>query len=166
MFAVSAVVLLCAVYNTDAHATNGVGFVNMPVILEQAPQAKATRARLQKEFSGRRQKLEDCGEDIGELDRMLRREGREMEKSRRDRMIDRIKKRRRECNDLREEFEADFNRRRTEELNTLQKQISAVIRGIADRRKFKMIVGPPIIYVDDQMDLTTEVLDALSRESQ
>ncbi len=146
-------------------ADAGVGFVNIPVIMDKAPQAKIAREKLQREFSGRRKQLDDCRRDIEDLDRKLRREGRDMEKSRRDRMIARIKSRRRECGDLREEFEADFNRRRGEELNELQKQISGVIERIAEKRELKLIVGPPVIYVDEQRNLTEEVLDALARES-
>ena len=143
----------------------GSGFVNISVIMEKAPQARTAREKLQQEFSGRREELEECGRDIEDLDRRLRREGRDMEKSRRDRMIDKIKKRRKECGGLQEEFEADFNRRRSEELGELQKRISGVIESIAKQRQFKLIVGPPIIYVDEQMNLTEEVLSRLSRES-
>ncbi len=146
-----------------AHA-GVVGFVNIPVIMEKAPQAQAAREKLQHEFSGRRKNLEECGKELENLDQMLRREGRDMEKSRRNQMIEKVKKRRRECGDLREEFEADFNRRRSEELGKLQKQISKVIDTIAARRKFELIVGPPIIYADEQVNLTEEVLKTLSSE--
>ena len=160
-------VLLSALLITagmSANADASVGFVNIPKIMEEAPQAKAARQKLQREFSSRREELEECGETIKDLDRMLRREGRDMEKSRRERTIDKIRKERRECDDLRTDFETDFNKRRNEELNELQKEITEVIEDIARKGGFKMIVGPPIIYVDDQMNLTEEVLKILSRE--
>ncbi len=148
-----------------AVGAEGVGVVNVPAIMDKAPQAKDVRERLEQEFSSRRKQLQDCGEEIDDLDRMLRREGREMEKSRRDRMIDRIKRRRRECGDFRQEFEVDFNRRRSEELNALQKQISEVIKEIAERRKIELIFQHgPIIYADEKVNLTDEVLDALTRK--
>ncbi len=147
-----------------AGAAEGIGFVNVPAIMDKAPQSRDAREKLEREFSSRRKKLQECGEEIDNLDRTLRRDGREMKKSDRDRMIDRVRKKRRECGDFRQEFEADFNKRRGEELDTLQKQVSGVIKEIAEKRKLKLILGPPIVYADEEVNLTQEVLDALSRE--
>ena len=142
-----------------------VGFVNIPTIMAKAPQAKSAREKLQQEFSSRRREIESCSREIEDLDQMLRRDGRSMEKSRRDRMIDKARKENRECDGLKEEFEADFNRRRGEVLKELEQQISKIIKNIAQRQDIKLIVGPPVVYIDEQMNLTEEVLDALSRES-
>ncbi len=146
-------------------ADSPVGFVNIPAIMDQAPQAKAARERLQQEFSGRRKAIESCSRDIEEIDRTLRSEGRNMEEGKRNRMIEEIRNIRRDCNRLKEDFDADFNRRRREELLELEQQITAVINRIAKERDFKLIVGPPIVYVDERMNLTKEVLDALSRDN-
>ena len=159
-----AVSLVAVIWFSSVYADDGVGFVNIPKIMDKAPQAKAAREKLQREFSSQREELDECGESIKNQDRVLRREGRDMEKSRRERMIDRIKKKRRECDDIRVEFETEFNQRRNEELTKLQEQITGVIEDIAKKGKFKMIVGPPIIYVDEQMNLTEDVLNVLSRE--
>lgn len=148
----------------DSAAAEGIGFVNVPEIMDKAPQSRDAQEKLEREFSPGRKKLQECSEEIDNLDRTLRRDGREMEKARRDRMIDRVKKRRRECGDFKEEFEADFNKRRSEEINALQKQINGVIKKIAERKKLMLILGPPVVYADDQVNLTQEVLDALSRE--
>ena len=157
--------LAAAACLSGANVAAEVGFVNIPLIMDKAPQAKAAREKLQQEFSGRRAELEDCRKDIENLDGMLRREGRDMKKSRRDRMIDEVRSRRRECGHLREAFEEDFNRRRSEELSTLQKQISRAVEDIAEKRGLNLIVGPPIIYVDERKNLTDKVLDTLSREN-
>ena len=147
------------------HAADpAVGFVNIPAIMEQAPQARAARERLQQEFAGRRDDIESCSREIEDIDRTLRSEGRDMEKSRRDRLIEQIRNTRRDCDRFKEDFEADFNRRRREELVELEQQITQVINRIAKERNFKLIVGPPIVYIDEQMNLTEEVLDALSRD--
>ena len=49
-------------------------------------------------------------------------------------------------------------------MEVLQTRIYKVIKSIAVKRDFKLIMGPPVIYADDQVDLTKEVLDVLSRE--
>ena len=159
-------VLIATAWLPGADAADaGVGFVNIPAIMQKAPQAKAAREKLQQEFAGRREALEDCQDEIQDLDSKLRRDGRNIEKRRQERMIDRVKSRRRECGKQKEEFEADFNKRRSEELSTLQKQISSVIERIAKKRSFNLIVGPPIIYVDEQRNLTDEVIKTLEREN-
>jgi outer membrane protein len=145
-------------------ADPAIGFVNVPAIMEQAPQARAARERLQREFSGRRKDIETCSREIEEIDQTLRSEGRNMGKSKRDRLIERIQDVRRDCDRLKEDFDADFNRRRREELLELEQKITGVINRIAKEKNFKLIVGPPVVYVDERMNLTKEVLDALSRD--
>lgn len=148
------------VYAADAR----IGFVNIPLIMNKAPQARAARDKLQREFSGRREQIESCSRDIEDIDRTLRSEGRDMGKSRRERLIENIRKLRRTCDRLKEDFEADFSRSRAEVLRELEQQITRIINRIAEEKNFSLIVGPPVIYVDEQMNLTGDVLDALSRE--
>ncbi len=142
--------------------TPPVGFVNIPKIMEDSPQAKAAQKRLQNEFSDTRDELNACREGVGRLDNKLRSEGKDMDTDRRERMIETITRKQRECSEIQNDLQSKFNKRRSEELNQLQKLISQVIRQIAESKAIDLIVGPPaVLYKSEQIDLTEAVLKAL-----
>ena len=138
-------------------------FVNVPEIMKESLQAQAAKNRLEKEFSSQKKELDECDEDLDILDGKLRRQGREMEKGKRERMLDTIRQKQRECKELSNKIGAAYNARRSEELEKLNKVIYSVIEKIAKEKNIGLIVGPPIIYTNDQVDLTDVVLEELSR---
>lgn len=143
-----------------------VGFVNIPVIMENSSQAKAAQKRLRDEFTEPRDELDECRDGFNRLDKKLKREGKEMEEKRRQRMIDTVMRKRRECDELQDDLQKEFNDRRSEELGDLQKLIYAVVKKIAEKENIDLVLGPPVVYKNDQVDLTDMVLDELSKREE
>ena len=141
-----------------------VRYVNVPKLMQEAPQAQAAKERLRNKFSKQKKELEECNEDVDILDGKLRRDGREMEKVARDRMLETIGRKRRECSELTDELQEKYNTNRNAELEELNKLIYGIIEKMAESKEIDLIIGPPIIYTKDQVDLTEAVLDELSRK--
>lgn len=160
--AIAVSMLLVLIPHWSFAQNSKVGFVSIPKIMENSAPAKAARKRLQNEFSDTRDELNACSEGLERLDKKLRSEGKEMDEDRRERMIETITRKRRECDEVRTDLESKLNKRRSEELDDLQELIAKAVRKIAEDRKVDLIVGPPtVLYRSDQIDLTEAVLKEL-----
>ena len=141
-----------------------IGFVNTAELLDKAPQAEAARDRLEQEFAPRdrdlvaeqralRKKEDDLANDGGLLSDSQRRD---LERE--------ILALRRELKRSQEAFREDFNFRRNEELNKLQRHIYEAIVELAKEERFDLIVNDgAVIYVSDQVDITDKVLERLAQ---
>ncbi len=150
-------------YVTGAHAADlKIGFVNAARILDQAPQAVLARNRLQKEFAPRDQGLVEAQRTMREMEDQLATEGAQMSESQRRRLERDIIARKREINRSREALREDFNIRRNEELEKLQRQVYEAIVNLAKQEEFDLIVNDgAVIYASEQIDITDRVLQLL-----
>lgn len=142
-----------------------IGFVNTNEILQKSPQAKAVTNRLRREFEGRESRIQDCNDEFWKLDGTLRREGRTMKESKREKMVSQARSKKRECEELQSRFQEDLNRRRNEEVSNFQKEVIETVERLAKKRGLSVVLNATaVIYVDEQVDLTEQVLDALARK--
>ncbi|MGU9978078.1 MAG: OmpH family outer membrane protein [Candidatus Oxydemutatoraceae bacterium WSBS_2016_MAG_OTU14] len=163
MIAALTMMLTSAVY-AQGETNSKIGFVNIPLIMEESSQAKEAQKRLRERFSDTREELSECSKSLELLDTKLRSEGKDMTEDRRERMIETITRKRRECGEIQSELQSKFNKKRGEELQGLQKLISRIITDIAEEEKFNIVLGPPVLYKDKQADLTDKVLKRLNKE--
>jgi outer membrane protein len=139
-----------------------IGYVDMKVVLDNAPQVIAGRAKLDQEFRGRNDAIQmdemradslemriQQGDLTGDSRLRLERELRELKRN-----ISRRKE------DLRDELSF----RRTEEVQQLEAQINVAVREIAERNGYDLIVSSPVIYASPQMDITDLILEQLEVE--
>ena len=142
-----------------------VGFVNIARIMQDAPQAKAAKERLEKEFSERNDRLRESEGQIGKLEDKLRRNGDKMEAKRRKRLEREIISKGRKLRSRKEDFQSDFTERRNEELAGIQKMVAKVISDLAKEQKFDLIVSEPVIYASERIDVTARVLKVLEKRA-
>lgn len=160
----AALVLVClpALGQTSSQK---IGFVNTNEILQKSPQAKAVTNRLRREFEGRESRVQDCNDAFWKLDSSLRREGRTMDESKRERMVGQARSKKRECEELQSRFQEDLNKRRNEEVSIFQREVIETVERLAKRRGLAIVLNPTaVIYVDEKVDLTEQVLDALAKK--
>ena len=149
---------------TGAYAA-GVGFVNISIVMQKAPQSISAIERLEKEFDKKDGELLELEDDIRKGEILLRRTARSMEEEKRERLQNRIISMKREFKERREEFKEAFNKRRTEEQAKIQEEVLNIIKDIAKERDFDIIVSEPILYADDQVNLTDQVLGVLEKRA-
>ena len=150
---------------TTASYASGVGFVNVSIVMQKAPQSISAIKRLEKEFDKKDAELLDLEEDIRKGEILLRRSSRSMDEAKRERLEKRVISMKREFKERREEFREEFNKRRTEEQSKIQKQVLEIIKNIAKDKGFDVVVSEPVLYADDQVNLTDQVLDILKKRA-
>jgi len=145
-----------------SYADLKVGFVNIPAVLEKAPQAEKAKKRLEKEFSPRDKQLVAQQKEIQSLDEKLTKDAAVMGESARVNLEKDILNKKRDAKRAQQEFSEDFNVRRNEELGKLQRRIVEAIREIAKDQNFDLLLTDGVIYASDKIDVTSQVQQKLS----
>jgi outer membrane protein len=145
-----------------AYADLKIGVVNIPAVLEKAPQAGKAKKRLEQEFKPRDNQLVAQQKELQELQAKLTKEGSVMSDSQRNRLEQDIQNKMRDAKRTQQEFSEDFNTRRNEELGKLQRRIVEAIRAIAKDQDFDLILTDGVIYSSDQMDITSQLQQKLA----
>jgi outer membrane protein len=138
-----------------------IGFVNIPAVLEKAPQAEKAKKRLELEFSPRDKQLLSQQKEIQTKEEKMTRDGAVMGESERSNLEKDILNKKRDAKRSQQEFSEDFNARRNEELGKLQRRIVEAIRAIAKDQRFDLLLTDGVIYASEQIDVTTQVQQKL-----
>ncbi len=138
-----------------------IGFVNIPAVLEKAPQAEKAKKRLEMEFSPRDKQLLAQQKEIQSKEERMTRDGTVMSESERNNLEKEILNKKRDAKRSQQEFSEDFNARRNEELGKLQSRIVEAIRLIAKDQNFDLLLTDGVIYASEQIDVTAQVQQKL-----
>jgi outer membrane protein len=139
-----------------------IGFVNIPAVLEKAPQAEKAKKRLEQEFSLRDKQLVAQQKEIESMAEKTSKDAAVMGKSEQAKLEKDISIKKRDTQRAQQEFSQDFNVRRKEELGKLQSHIVEVIRGIAKDQSFDLLLTDGVIYSGEQIDVTAQVQQKLA----
>lgn len=147
---------------TVAVAELKIGFVNVPKVLEKAPQAESAKKRLEKEFSPRDKSLVAQQKEIQTLEERMTKDAQVMSESERRNLEKDVANKQREAKRAQQEFSEDFNLRRNEELGKLQRKIVEVIRALAKDEGYDLLLTDGVIFAGEQLDVTAQVQKRLS----
>ena len=139
-----------------------IGFVNLPRLLQQAPQANPIRQQLQDEFAPRERQILAEQQTLQGLAQRLERDGALMGEQERRNLERDLNQGGRDLKRRQDEFLEDFNLRQNEELTILQRTLVEQVQAHARERNYDLIVGEPgILFVSEAIDITEAVLAAL-----
>ncbi len=139
-----------------------VGFVNIPSVLEKAPQAEKAKKRLEEKFSPRDKQLVAQQKEIQTLEEKMGRDASVMGETERANLERDILNKKRDAKRSQQEFSEDFNASRNEELGKLQRRIVEAIRAIAKDQNFDLLLTDGVIYASEKIDVTAQVQQKLS----
>ena len=159
-FAVSAGLALLAPFGA-AHAELKIAVVNVPRLLEEAPQAKAAMQALQDEFAPRQRTIVAEQKDLKSKEDKLQRDGAVMAENERRNAEKDLRDGQREMARKQNEYVEDLNLRRNEELGKLQRSLLQEVQTFARGANYDLVVGDGVLYVNETMDITAQVLSAL-----
>jgi outer membrane protein len=145
-----------------SYADLKVGFVNIPAVLEKAPQAEKAKKRLEQKFSPRDKQLVAQQKEIQTMEEKMTRDASVMSDSERSNLEKDIQNKKRDAKRSQQEFSEDFNASRNEELGKLQRRIVEAVRAIAKEQKFDLLLTDGVIYANDEIDITAQVQQKLS----
>jgi len=160
---VAAIVLLAA----TAHAqTNGlrIGVVNVPRLLEQAPQAQSAMAKLQEEFAPRQREIVGLQRSLQEKQQTYDRDGPVMGEAERLNLEREIRDDQRDLEREQADYLEDLNIRRNEELGRLQRSLLQQVQAHARSAGYDLVVAD-VLYYSAAIDITEDVLRGLQESN-
>lgn len=142
-----------------------IGFVNPVKVLEAAPQVQEANLRLEKEFEPRDKRIVATQKEIRRLEENLAKNEAIMGKDEVVELKRDIISKKRDIKREQEEFREDYNIRRSEELDKLQKKIYKTIEALAEEDGYDLIVSDGVIWASKRVDITEKVLVRLRKNS-
>ena len=138
-----------------------IGFVNAIVLLDKAPQTKAAKEKVEREFKARDNQLVNAQKELRQEEEKLKRDGTTMSAADRQKLESKIARLKRELKRDLTDFREDFSIARNREMGKLQKRINEAIIKLAEGEKYDLIVGDSVIYASKRIDITEKVLKIL-----
>ena len=146
---------------STAAADLKIGYVNVPMVLDQAPQAERAKRALEDEFAPRDKLLVSQSKEVKTLEEQLSRDGAIMSESERSKLERDIISKKRDIRRSQEEFREDFNMRRNEELGKLQKEIFEAIRSLAKEENYDLLLTDGVVHASEAIDVTKKIQQKL-----
>jgi len=140
-----------------------IAVVNVPRLLEEAPQAKQAMQALQDEFAPRQRSLVATQKDLKAKEEKLQRDGAVMAENERRNAEKDLRDGQREVARKQNEYVEDLNLRRNEELGKLQRSLLQEVQTFAHAANYDIVVGDGVLYANETMDITAQVLSALQQ---
>ena len=144
-----------------AHAETKIAVVNWQQLLEEAPQAKSAMAALQDEFQPRQKEIVQQQKDLKAKEDKLQRDGAVMAENERRNAEKDLREGQREMARKQNEWVEDLNLRRNEEIGKVQRSLQQEVQAFAKTSGFDLIIGDGVLYRNESLDITAQVLAAL-----
>jgi outer membrane protein len=148
-----------------AQAQMKIAVVNVPRLLEEAPQAKGAMQALQDEFAPRQRDIVTQQKDLKAKEEKLQRDGAVMAENERRNAEKDLRDSQRELARKQNEYVEDLNLRRNEELGKLQRSLLQEVQTYARAQSFDLVLGEGVLYRNESIDITAQILAALQSRS-
>jgi len=137
-----------------------IGVVNVPFLMDRAPQTKAAMDALQEEFAPRQREFAAKAKELEDLTARIQKDAAVMGETERANAEKELRDLRREVSRLQTEFQEDLNLRQNEELGNLQRTLLAEVQTYAQAEGYDLVVGDAL-FVSPTVDITEEMLRAI-----
>ena len=143
-----------------------IGVVNVPALMEQAPQARVAMAALDEEFKPRQREIVARQTELQELTEKVQRDLAVMGETERRNSEKELRDLHREVTRLQTEFREDLNLRRNEELGNLQRSLLKEVQDFAQASGYDLVVGDGVLFASTAVNITENVLRAMEANFQ
>jgi len=140
-----------------------IGFVDIPYLIDQAPQSIAASARLEREFAPRQDAIKAQKREMEDLKRRLS-EGEESlgdnEKSALQRELSKIERRVKRDE---QEFREELNIQKNQEFKKVRVSVLEAIASFAKLHRYDLIISDGVLYADKRIDVSQQILEELQQ---
>jgi outer membrane protein len=159
-------VMVCVFALPAAAQELKIGVVNIPVLLDRAPQTKAVMDSLQEEFAPRQREFLAKQKELEDLTARIQKDVAVMGESERRTAENDLRDLRRDVSRMQQEFREDIELRQNEELGKLQSTLLKAVQDYAQAQEYDLIVGDGVLFASSAVNITDEVLRAVEASFQ
>jgi len=135
-----------------------IGVVNLPALIERAPQTKAAMDALQEEFAPRQREFLAKQKEFEDLQAKAQKDAAVMGETERRNAEKDLRDLQREVARMQNEFREDLNIRQNEEYGLLQRALLKEVQDYAKQNGYDLVVGDGVLYVSGTINITEQVL--------
>jgi outer membrane protein len=143
-----------------------IGVVNVPALMQRAPQGAVAMEALEEEFRPRQLEVVAKQKEFETLSEKVQRDVAVMGETERRNAEKNLRDLQREVARLQTEFQEDLNLRRNEELGNLQRALLKEVQEFAQSAGFDLVVGDGVLYASSAVNITEQVLKAMEANFQ
>ncbi len=156
-----AIIILLLMMSGTAAAQIKIGFVDIPFLIDEAPQAQAASNRLESEFAPRQDLIKEQKAELEILRNELEDDAlgttQRASKEREYRKIERRMKR------DEQEFREELNIQKNQEFKKVRVYVLDAIATFAKRHNYDMIISDGVLFANKTVDVTDKVLFELQQ---
>jgi outer membrane protein len=160
------IALVCAFALPASAQQLKIGVVNIPALMERAPQTKAAMEALQEEFAPRQREFLAKQKEYEELGTKVQKDVAVMGETERRNAEKNLRDLQRDVTRLQTEISEDFNLRRNEEVGLLQRSLLKEVQEYAAQEGYDLVVGDGVLFASSAVNITEEVLRAVEASFQ
>jgi len=147
--------------NSATAAELRVAVVDLQRVMEESPQAENAKKVIEKEFGPREKELIAAQKEVQKLDERMTRDGSMMSESERAKLDREILAKKRDFQRSQETFRDDLAYKQKEFVEKIQRDIVTHVRKYAADKKYDLVLANGVVYANDKIDITDEVLGLL-----
>lgn len=155
-------VLSLGLLGQSVWAETKIGVVNPDRILRESEAAKVAQKKLSSEFASRQNSISVSAKQLKADVEKFQKEAKTLSPSERLNQERKLADQERRLQRRERELREDLNRRRNEEVQNILMRSNKIIREIAEREKYDLIVQEAV-YVGPNVDITEKVIKALGK---
>lgn len=155
-------VLLAATLPAAALAQSPkIGYVDVPYLIDNSPQAKEASTQLEEEFGAAQQQLQEKQQDYQRLQQKLQKDGLVMPESERQEIEQQMRELKRDIQRDEETFREELNIQRNDAFKRVRNAVMQAVQNLAADEGYDLVVGQGALYASDAVDLTERVLERM-----
>ena len=154
-------VFALATLPAQAFAASQVGFVDVPYLIDNSPQAKAASSELEQKFGPKQQKLQQMQQKFQALQQELQKDGLVMSEEDRQAKQQQLRDLKREIQQSQSAFREDLNIQRNNAFKSVREAVMKAVQALAKEEGYDLVVGQGALYASDAVDLTQRVLERM-----
>ena len=164
--AIIGVALVCAFAIPAAAQELKIGFVNVTLLMDRAPQTRAVSESLEEEFAPRQREFVAKQKELEDLTAKIQKDVAVMGETERRNAEKNLRDLQRDVARLQQEFREDLELRQNEVLGELQRALLKELQDYAQAQEYDLIVGDGVLFASQTVNITEEVLRAVEANYQ
>lgn len=159
------VLFALAVLPAQAYAaSNKVGYVDVPYLIDNSPQAKAASSELEQQFAPKQQKLQQMQQQFQQLQQQLQKDGLVMSEEDRQAKQQELRDLKRTIEQSQSAFREDLNIERNNAFKSVRQAVMEAVQALAKEDGYDLVVGQGALYSSEAVDLTQRVLERMKAQ--
>lgn len=141
-----------------------IGFVDIPYLIDRAPQALEAEKRLEAEFAPRQAELEMQRAELADLSARLDGLDGELSDDERQQLDREMRALERRIKRSEQDFREELNIQKNDEFKTVRVLVLEAIASFGKQHDYDLIVSDGVLFANPRIDVTERILESLLRE--